>query len=360
MADEEITQISDLEAAIATELGVGTTAEAPPPTVTTPDPVSAPVERESPAAEKETPLAPWMEEGENGEFELEEAHTEAESQSTALLAQVKEKFGFDLSSKYRNDDEMLKGLFNAQQRLAQRDEDALYGRLLKQSPQEVYARLREAFEGQQAGQPQPGQQKQEPEEFDKSLFNKVYTDPETGEMKEIEPGALRKIRDYYQQFLKDPDKFLKVTDRVQETVRQELTAFQQQLAQQQAIAQQEQLAQAEAAAFLNQNRWLFNNGDPGAGMSQAGREFHSMFNRVIQEAPHIPQSLQVELAIGRLREQHKPKQSGRPAPRAAQRASKPNLRPARSESPEGVWPEGRTLEDVLLQMQENGEIDFDA
>lgn len=330
----------------------------------TPKPAKAekpaePVAEDSPTGDDEY-RAPWERQPEAVEDEGEEDEAPPSPGSTELLAKFREKFKTDLSSKYRDDDALIEGLFHAQQRLSQRDELAAFGQALQQNPQAVYAALHERF-GKPAApatpeSPAPGGAAEALKklygDYDPSDAKKIYKDAE-GNWHETEEGALKRVMAFRERMLSDPAGALKIQELVTTATQEAMQKFQQQTQQEQLAAQARWQDEQEAIQFLNAStKWMFNQGNPELGMSPAGVTFRDQYMRLAQERPHLTQRDLRDMTLLLLQQQHQqrqPRTNGKAAPRPAARGAvhRPSIRAPRVEAPDQEWPEDMEMEDFL-------------
>lgn len=284
--------------------------------------------------------------------------------TTDLLSRFREKYGVDLSNKYTDDEQLMRGLVNAYQTVGKRDEDALRWRSFSQDPEAFirqwgYARAEELVRDHQT--------QQVPEsdvpEYDPAWQSQIERDPETGAIVGVRPGSdptilakIRKAEDFFSkrqlELAFSPEKVLEplLKQREEEIIQKVLSQVGGQL------QVQQQAQQAESFIYAPENRkWIFNAGDPQRGLSEQGKRFAYWVNDAVQNEGINPHDMtrcvrhatrQMELDYYRSKNGQKP-----PAPAQTATATRqPNVAAAAATDPDAVdWNEGENLMDALFR-----------
>jgi len=304
-------------------------------------------EDQTPPETPETPKTP-----ETTPAEPDEPN-EGASGPDSFLDFVRERYGADLASKYPDDLTAVEGLVNAHRKLSERDEDAAYGREMRQYEQDFQQYL--AWRQQQQAQAQPPSQPgtQEKPEFDPN-WRYMVTRDEQGNLVPV-PGApadvvqkLQRAQEYIQTRIQDlifnqePVPPEHVIAQAQQAAQQvAMSTIQQQIAEQQAHSEMQQ--------FATENReWLFVDGDPNKGPTAALRQLEGVWPQFapgIQNGQYTPRQA-IELAMNVVRGMQPAPQTVEPKPQAKH---KPGVAKPPAPGPDDEIPEGETLEESLLR-----------
>jgi len=236
----------------------------------------------------------------------------------ALLQAVDKALGSAFSKKYENIYEVLRGAHHAMTRLSQRDEDAEYGRRLREmfgGREEEIARILQA---QQAGQPQK-QQEEAP------TWEQVLLMTQQAESDPTKKAKLEEIQQRYMQTLHrltfEPDKVLQpyldgVSQQIAEQAQQNITAM---------LSQYDEIGYLRDWAAKNAD-WLYEDGDPRKPLTPRGEEFCRLHDQAAQMGiQHLPWRLQYATEMMQAREGQKqaqqtpPPQAPKPKPQAVRK-----------------------------------------
>lgn len=192
MPDTDLSDIGDVLATRFAEIGIDPNSEAPLnlPSATAAEPVdlvqkTLEAGEQADAAPEPKPVEPAATAPVADATTTAAAQEPTASAPPAVMAYLREKYGEDFSSKYQSDEAFLQGVINLNKRIGQRDEDAQLGRLLKERPDQIAAKLVEhyphLFPQPKAPEPQPAPQPQSDDEFSldwlRSLQVKDGADP---------------------------------------------------------------------------------------------------------------------------------------------------------------------------------------
>lgn len=265
----------------------------------------------------------------------EETTESAESPTDAsLLSRIKDRFGADLSSKYKDDDQALQGLVNAYHLVGRRDALAEYGERFRQYEPEFAEFLRSKQEpSPQQTQPVPGQEAPPP--YDPSWHDQVEMDEQGRVVAKAgaEPGVVGKLQKYTTWARENQRRILEnELLRDPERLREEMRTVASEAAQEQvrqAVAFVEEKTKADN--FIWESRpWMFQDGDQKKGLSPTGHRFRELVNYVYQSGV-TDMDRQIELATAMLRNERvaaQQRQSSKPSPQATRQAMhKPNTAP---------------------------------
>ena len=195
---------------------------------------------------------------------VEPASDQPDAERRKLLEFVDQGWGHNFGQKYKDDAEFITGAVHADKLLGQRNEDAIYGRNVRQHEAEFREFLRQRQAAQQAPQP-PGQvpppQIQFPEyEQIEAWENEVARDGDNAS-----PEARRGLEQAKRQMQRAAYEFGAHRNRVTQQMAQEMAPQFTQVAQQTAAQTAAANAQVnEVRTFMHEHKdWLYHNGQMG-------------------------------------------------------------------------------------------------
>jgi len=192
-----------------------------------------------------------------------------------LMKLVDEQFGGNFASKYKTDDDFLKGVVEAQKMIGHRDVDAEYGRQMRQY--EPY--LQQYMTQQQTPEPEkPAQQPQLTYDQAKILANQVRQNPETGELEPVPgapPGAVGQLQEHSERIRRAAhDMAYNPEQYIDSLVEQRMEQVPQYVQQTVSKAEADTRSRMESETWIDSNKqWLFNGGDQANGFTATGNTF---------------------------------------------------------------------------------------
>jgi len=246
------------------------------------------------------------------------------AQQDEFLELIRAEYGVDLSNKYRDGREALRGLLSGYERLAQRDEDAVYGRQVRQAQAAgmYQANWQQPLGPAPAADQPPAKPKREIPEYNPAWESQITRD-EKGQLVAApgaEPDVVQKLAKYHNwarteatKMLHQPEEYFGdlIEQRAQQVIEQRLGDF--------AYQQDMQRSAQEAQTWMQRNMdWLCEH-DPVTGqlvLDHGGHPVATPTGRVFaQHALNIAQSfpgatneqvvaLAAQLTRGAIHEQH--------------------------------------------------------
>lgn len=221
-----------------------------------------------------------------------EAPAETEPTQNRLAEYIRANYGEDFSGKYQSDAELLKGLVHAAKKIGERDEHAQLGRWIQERPAEALAWLQSQIQPQQPQQ----QQASDRPDYDPDWERQIETD-EHGRAIGVKPGsdpniavkynrALDYARRRQQELIFQPEKALEPL--LSQARQQAVQEARQQWEQEFNARYGQQAVYQEAQQVLEGNKsWLFVEGNPGKGLTPAGRVYKETVDQWSQEVPNL-------------------------------------------------------------------------
>jgi len=337
------------------------------------EPVAEPAAVEEPTAEEppvdEQPLNDDATVDEAQPEETDDEGTEDETQAqTEFMGMLKEHYGEDLSSKYKDDSEAIRGLLEARRALGRKLENEEYGRLYRDNESDFHQFLTWRQQAQQAQQTQqqtaPAQQPAEqpitPEQAE-LWMTQVTRDPESGELRSVpgaDPDVVNRVQDYnrrVRQAVHDlaysPDKI------VGQYIAPHIEKLKQDIQQTWQQNTQQSLQQVEVEKWFGENSsWLFQDGDASRGYTHEGQIFEQDFveplmAQVETGKKSMPEVLEQAMKMMQRAAPQTPKR--KPSPRAVHKPALANPAAQGEPQPEPEWENGDSLESYMMKLMKH-------
>lgn len=311
---------------------------------------------DKPSKETETPPAEeaatdeGSTDGEKPETTETPETAEATDEDKDFLEYVRSEFGEDLSGKYRDSSEAVKGLVEAYRAVGRRDDDASYGRALRQMLAGREESLAEFLRGEQRPEPpKPSKNgKKEVEDFpdDADQWRFQLVEQKDGQYAPA-PGSNFTMAEYHaynaalaRRLAEIARDYPRIKD-IPKKVEEEFGKVQARTAE----AKERQTIQELQSRYASV---LFVNGDESGQLSPAGQQVDAEFRELYESIPGITGSKALQLALKMVvgKEQ-------RASPKAQPKVSPRGVKTAGAAPPShGTY---KSVEDEIAKRIEKGE-----
>jgi hypothetical protein len=264
--------------------------------IPSPEPETTP----EPSAEPEvTPESPEVPEGDATE-------EEPSGEASSIIEWIRDELGEDLSGQFNDDRKLLESLLNARKLVGQRDEDAAYGKQLRQALAGKEAVLQEFLAGKQQPQETPPPVNEQPITYEQ--YQLLQAQIASGK---ATPAAREKWERIQEEFGRKAFE-MAFQNPVQAQLEQRIKVLESQL--EQRLSQREM--QDAVNSWEKQNASaLFINGDQASGLTPLGAKADEIYRTKLAAMPPGVERAQLALELAQA-SQPKPNPTRKPPQKA--------------------------------------------
>jgi hypothetical protein len=262
---------------------------------------------------------------------------EPSGEDASLLEFVRDELGKDLSGKFKDDAEFLKWAVNAESLIGKRDEDAVYGKQIRQLLAGNEAAFQEFLSGRQQAQATPQPAAEQPVSYEQ--WQLMQAQVASGKASPAVKERFERIQDEIARRLYESA----TVNPLQAAVEQRLQTLESQF--EQRLSQREM--QDQLSAWDRQNAaTLYVNSDPNAGFTPVGKRFEELFQETQAEIPGVLSRAKYALRMAQA-EQPKPNPTRKP-PQKAKHQPAIAVPPATAKTQADLLDQGLTFAQIAM------------
>jgi len=261
-----------------------------------PEPETTP---EPPAEPDVAPESPEVPEGDATE-------TEPSGDAVSIIDWIRDELGEDLSGQFNDDRKLLESLLNARKLVGQRDEDAAYGKQLRQMLAGREAALQEFLAGKQKPQEPPSAASEQPLTYEQYMDLQAEA-AEANASPEVKT-RLAKLQREFGRKVYEMAFHNSVQAQLEERVKELESRLEQRLSQREVQDEIDSWDKQHAAV-------LYVNGNAENGFTPLGSRFESIYRTELADMPHGAKRANLAMKLA-LAEQPKPNPTRKPPQKA--------------------------------------------